>query len=390
VLLALQLAAPLCAAEPYDLDWHARFRPDEGHVEVRLVVDQDRPGLTRLDFRAPEARYDRFAGDGEVRRDGERVVWTVPAGGGELRYHAEVDHRRGDAWDARLTETWSVLRLDDLFPPVRARSRVDSHSRARLYLDGPDDWSFETPYGPVADDGVAVDTADRRFDRPLGWMAAGDLGIRRARIAGRRIAIAGPREQGMRRMDMLTFLHWTLPDLAEVAPSLPERVLIVGGSQDMWRGGLSGPGSLYVHPDRPLVSGNSTSTLLHELLHVAMREPPEPGADWIAEGLAEYYGVVILLRTGGIDGARFERTLARLKQWVREEDGKLADPSSGADTARAVLLFRDLDLELRRAGHGLDEVAAELLGGTISIERLTDLVGRALDGPSDVLSKALD
>lgn len=388
LLLALSAAAQ---ADPptYDVEWHAHFRPEQGDVEVRVVVEQDRRRLTRLDFAAPEPRYDGFDGDGEVRRDGERVVWTIPAEGGELRYRVQVDNRRGDAWDARLTDDWALVRLDDLFPPARARSRVNEHSRARLYLDGPDDWSFETPYGPVDADGVAVDRVGRRFDRPLGWMAAGELGIRRTRIAGRHIVIAGPRDQGLRRMDMLTFLHWTLPALVEVAPSLPERVLIVGGSRDMWRGGLSGPNSLYVHPDRPLVSGNATSTLLHELMHVAMAEPPEPGSDWVVEGLAEYYSLALLLRSGGIDGRRFERALERLEQWARREEGDLADPSKGADTARAVLLFRDLDLELRRAGHRLDDVCSELLGGRISEGRLTELVEEALSGPSQVLERAL-
>ncbi|HEX7035281.1 MAG TPA: hypothetical protein VF210_05875 [Pseudomonadales bacterium] len=387
--LLLILAPSAAAQSDYDVEWHAHFRPEHGDVAVRLVVEQDGGRLTRLDFDAPEPRYGEFTGDGDIERTGDRLVWVVPSEGGELRYRVRVDHRRDDAWDARLTDDWAVVRLDDLFPPVRARSRRSAHARARLYLDGPDGWSFETPYGPVHEEGVAVETAGRRFDRPLGWMAAGELGIRRARIAGRRIAIAGPREQGFRRMDMLTFLSWTVPELVEVAPSLPERVLIVGGSREMWRGGLSGPGSLYVHPDRPLVSGNGTSTLLHELLHVAMAEPPEPGADWIVEGLAEYYSLAILLRSGGIDGRRFERSLASLEAWAREQDGRLTDPSSGADTARAVLLFRDLDLELRREGRRLDEVSAELLGGAVSVERLTELVERALGEPSAVLTRAL-
>lgn len=374
----------------YGLDYRARFVPAEGYVEASIEVSQSKPRLVELDFNAPQTTYQGFEGDGKIRRDDDRVVWQVPARGGAIRYRVEVDHKRGPRYDARMNEDWAVARLDDLFPPVSARSRVNTRAEARLFLEGPDGWSFETRYGPVAQNGVAVETAGRRFDRPLGWLAAGDLGIRRSRIADRRVAIAGPRDQDFRRMDMLAFLRWTMPELVRVVPSLPSRVLIVGGSQDMWRGGLSGPGSLYVHPGRPLVSGNSTSTLLHELIHVATDEPPAAGADWVVEGLAEYYSLVILLRTGGISGNRFQRSLEWLEEWAREDGGKLADPSSGADTARAVLLFRDLDLELRRAGTSLDPVTGELLSGEVSIERLAQLVEERLDGPSRVLARALD
>src|SRR5690606_7059323 len=125
LLVALAPSAVLAAGSSYDLEWHARFRPQHGDVEVRVVVEQDSRRLTRLDFDAPEPRYSEFTGDGDVERAGDRVIWAIPPQGGELRYRARVDHRRDDAWDARLTERWAVVRLDDLFPPVRARSRAN-------------------------------------------------------------------------------------------------------------------------------------------------------------------------------------------------------------------------------------------------------------------------
>lgn len=391
VLLSLSAAAGAAApARPYGLDWHARFLPGKGYVEARLEVTQSLHRLIEVDFNAPAPRYSHFEGDGSISREDERLIWQVPRKGGELRYRVQVDHERSGAHDALMTRDWAIARLDDLFPPAGVRSRVYAHSEARLYLEGPAGWSFESRYGPVDADGVAVETDSRRFERPLGWLAAGDLGIRRTRVSDRRIAIAGPKDQDFRRLDVLTFLRWTLPELTRIAPSLPERVVIVGGGREMWRGGLSGPGSLYVHPDRPLVSGNGTSTLLHELMHVATGEPPAKGADWIAEGIAEYYSLAILERTGGISRRRFRRTLERLEHWAREENGELTDPSTGADTARAVLLFHDLDRELRGAGASLDVVTAELLAGRISLKRLADLVCDVLGEPSTVLAPVLE
>jgi len=391
LLVALAIAATAAGAEArhYDLTYRAQFLPGAGVAATAIEVAQQQPGLTLLDLNAPAARYSAFEGDGPIRRDGDRLIWEVPPQGGTLRYRVRIDHKRDDAWDSRITARWAIARLDELFPPARSRARAGAGARTRLALSGPADWSFETRYGPVGPDGVQLDTRGRRLDRPLGWMAAGDLGIRRTRIGERRIAIAGPKDEDFRRMDTLAFLRWTLPELLRIAPSFPNRLLIVGGSQDMWRGGLSGPGSLYVHPDRPLVSGNATSTLLHELLHVATEEPPAKGDDWIVEGIAEYYASVILLRTGGISESRYRRTLNMLEDWAEREDGTLTDPSTGADTARAVLLFRDLDQELAAAGSSLDVVTAELMSGRVSRGRLLDLVRAELGGASAVLDAAL-
>lgn len=391
LLTALAMAATTAGAQArdYDLTYRAQLLPDAGGAAAAIEVEQQRPGLTLLDLNAPAARYSAFEGNGPIRRDGDRLIWEVPPQGGTLRYRVRIDHQRDGAWDARLTDDWAIARLDDVFPPARSRSRAGAGARTRLELSGPTGWSFETRYGPVGPDGVQMDTSGRRLDRPLGWMAAGDLGVRRTRIGERRIAIAGPKDQDFRRMDMLAFLRWTMPELLRVAPSFPSRLLIVGGSQDMWRGGLSGPGSLYVHPDRPLVSGNATSTLLHELLHVATEEPPAPGDDWIVEGLAEYYASVVLLRTGGISESRFGRTLAMLRDWSEREGGSLTDPSTGADTARAVLLFHALDQELAAAGSSLDAITADLLAGRVSRGRLRELAHAELGASSGVLHAAL-
>jgi hypothetical protein len=126
-------------------------------------------------------------------------------------------------------------------------------------------------------------------------------------------------------------------------------------------------------------------------MHVAMTEPGVAGDDWIVEGLAEYYTLVVLLRSGGISGDRFERAVAWLTDWADRNDARLADPSTGSNTARAVLLFRDLDLELKAAGADLDAVTATLFGkGPASRERLARLLHEALGRESDVFAAALE
>ena len=129
----------------------------------------------------------------------------------------------------------------------------------------------------------------------------------------------------------------------------------------MWRGGLSAPTSLYLHPDRPLISGNGTSTLLHELVHLAVRDVSGEPDDWLVEGLAEYYSLDILRRTGGISQGRFDAALASLEEWADRDGGRLAHPSKGADTAYAVLVLHELAGSLEQHGESLDTLVHELL-----------------------------
>jgi len=152
------------------------------------------------------------------------------------------------------------------------------------------------------------------------------------------VLVASPAGQGFRHNDVMAFLMWNLPRIVDVLPAFPERLLVVGATGDMWRGGLSGAASLYVHGDRPLVSQNGTSPLLHELIHVGARLAGDEDGDWIVEGLAELYSIETLHRSGTISDVRYERAFAHLESWSSRDDGCLKRThSTGPDTARAVV-----------------------------------------------------
>jgi hypothetical protein len=232
----------------------------------------------------------------------------------------------------------------------------------------------------------------RRFSRPTGWLAAGNLGVRRDQLDGRTLAVVGPVGQGLRRLDTMAFMRWTLPELVAVFPDFPAYFLIVRAGDEMWRGGLSGPASLFLHTDRPLISENATSTLLHELVHLATGQREGTREDWLIEGLAEYYSLEILLRTGGISQKRHDEAMDRLERWAERDNGRLQSPSSGANTARAVTVLHQLQEELQRADAGtLDPLATQLISsGDITGTELQRLATQALNHKSKVLEKALD
>jgi len=388
-LTALLFCHAAEAAEIYKVHFQARFEPAAGTATASMNVQQGSALLRQVSLAAPESQYSDFRGDGKIERQHDRILWSVPAGGGKLQYQVKVDHPKGEAHDARMTDSWAILRLDDLFPPAEIKALKGSRSLSSVYLEGPPGWRFETRYGPITAP-LEIRTPNRDFDRPTGWMAAGKLGIRRDLIRDRRIVLAGPPGQGMRRLDTLAFLRWTMPRLIKIFDEFPDRLLIVGARDDMWRGGLSGPASIYIHTERPLISENATSTLLHELVHVATSSARHRD-DWLVEGMAEYYSLEILRRSGGISQQRFEQTMQQLAAWADRDDGQLRSPSSGANTARATLLLWNLAEELKRNEAGnLDLVVQELAdSGDITGRHLLILTETALGGQSTLLRKAL-
>ena len=391
--LLITLGGSSCSNADYAVHFAASLQPEETAARASIGISQTNANLRELKFQTGDGRYVDFTADkGSLEMDAGLVRWSVPKSGGTLSYTVKINHARRGGFDARITDDWALLRFEDLFPATTTRTRKGSESMSQVTIRAPEGWSVETRYGRMAEDPLPVTASDSRFDRPTGWLIAGKLGVRRDTISGREVVVAAPRESGYPRVPTLAFLRWTLPQLVSVFPNLPNSLLIVSGDDEMWRGALSGPASLYLHADRPLISENATSTLLHELVHVANRLSGKAGDDWIVEGLAEYYSLITLHRSGGISTERLGAAFQFLEDWATRDDGRLTSPSSGANTARATLLFRDLDEELAPVG-GLDALVADLLPenperATISRAQLEALANTRLGKPSKVLNAA--
>lgn len=387
----LAAGAGAMADEPtYELRYDLTFQPEDGRAEIVLTLGKGAQHVRWMRFSIDPDRLGAFTADGELQRDGDYLTWTPPDGGGQLKFTAELNHRRGDSFDARMTEDWALFRGDDVFPPARLRQSKGAEADATLHVHLPDGWSIATPYEPLGGNVYVIENPELSFDRPTGWMIAGRIGVRRDEIAGVLVGVAGPMNQGVRRMDMLAFLNWNLGELRAVVDKLPERLLVVSARDGMWRGGLSGPNSLYMHADRPLLSENGTSTLLHELFHVVTRLTGRRGGDWIVEGLAEYYSLKLMWRSGTLSRRRYEQAFDHLAEWggELELDELQTDRARGSVTARAVLLMRDLDREIHRRtaqGRSLDEVVKLLVEQRepVDLDRLRGAVEAVIGAPAE-------
>ncbi|MGI9433205.1 MAG: hypothetical protein ACR2PQ_13370 [Myxococcota bacterium] len=357
-------SAPEPPRPVYDLLYDVRLAPSERAAHVRMRIKSETPQVKSVRLRIDPNRHYDFRGDGEIEKLDGAILWRPPPLGGSLRWGFRIDHLRDAAsYDARCAENWALFRGGDLIPAARVVTEELAHSDASLRLRLPEGWTAVVPYERAADGRYEIDHEHRRFDRPTGWWVLGHLGVLRERIAGTSVAVAGPVKQGLRRHDILALLRWTLPALRDAVGSLPERLLVVGAGDPMWRGGLSGPRSVFVHADRPLMTHDLTSPVLHELMHTVLRIRPGPGGDWIVEGLAELYSLELLVRSRTVSRRRFRKALQRLAREGADVPILDVKHASGDVTARAVTVLHALDQELERGSDeelGLDEVLVRL------------------------------
>ena len=358
---ALLVSFAAFGAAPVELPYQAQFLVEVsagvGDADARIRITQPDARLRSLRLRMPEERFSLIKGSGRIQRTGEFLTWSIPPTGGDLSYRVTVTHERNSKGkDAYIGPQWALFRGEDVFPSADAVLRRGARGESELLLKLPPGWTSQTPYLRDAAGRVRIDARGRSFARPVGWMIAGKIGSRMDVIGPTTVRIAAPIDRPAPRVPMLALIRWTLPVLQSEVQIDPGYLLIVLAGQPMWRGGLSGPNSLYSHVDRPLISENGTSTLVHELMHVFAPVPAAPDHDWIDEGIAEYLGLVVMKRSGTISPERFEHALDLFRKRGAEVKNMLTRNAGGVVKARAVVIFGDLDKEIQRRSSGQRDI----------------------------------
>ncbi len=407
----LTLAGTLSGARSaHAADIEARFEvtlvPGEAAGAARIVIGQDRGALRELVLDG--RRLGKVSGDGALTRDGDLIRWVPPTKGGTLQYRVTLAHRREGrnapgsdarpAYDAWIGPRFALFRGEDAFPVRSWRWARDRSLAGELVVKRPKDWSLITPYLPDRRGQLPIGNPGSRLPRPIGWIIAGDLGTRRDTIAGLEVTVSAPKGLRMERVAMLGLLRGTLPrllsDLGLHADGahLPRYVNIVAAGEPLWLGALSAPNSIFVHADRPLISENGTSTIVHEMVHVLLADLVTPrDQDWIDEGLAEYLALRALRDSDLVSPVRYDATLAEFRRWGAPVQTLRTANAAGPVTARAVTIFHDLDAELRQARPGQTTLSALVSarlrqGGTTDLEALRAAARAALRRPSTALA----
>jgi hypothetical protein len=376
----LAAAQDMDPASTYDVLYTVTPDPATATAEVSMKLRQQRSLLRELRMKV-DRRISELSGDGTLEVDDDVATWTPPAGGGILSWRVSIPHLRNDSGhDAWLQRNWGIFRAEDIIPRAATRTLIGATSRTVLQFRLPPRWSVVTQYFG-SDNRFDIAKSERRFDQPSGWIIVGRIGVRRETISGVRVAVAAPLGQSVRRMDTLALLNWALPELSRLLPELPQRLTVISAGNPMWRGGLSAPDSLFIHSERPLLSENATSTLLHEVMHLALGLRSRPDFDWIVEGLAEYYSLEILKRSGTISDSRYAAARADQASWAQQAESLCQPVSSGPVTALAVTVFAELDEEIRdatKSRYSLDDVTRQLFTNREAVG-IAELVAAAKD-----------
>ncbi|MCO1624017.1 hypothetical protein [Pseudomonas putida] len=395
LLLGLMASSPAWAKK-VDLDYQVRLLPASGQAEVRVTLAEGSV-VRSLDFDLSKAgAYSGFQADGQWQLKGQRGIWQPAAGKTSLSYRVQLDQKLASgAYSSRVTPHWALFLGDQLIPPARLDQQDGTELVARLAFDLPEGWrSIETSWPRIGKGKFRIDNVSRLFDRPTGWMLAGDLGSRRARLGETEVTVAAPVGQGMRRMDNLTLLTFVWPQLQAVFPRNPPKLLLVGARDGMWRGAMAAQGSLYLNSARPMVSENGNSPLLRELVQLFAQIHGRDNSDWLVGSLTDYYANELLRRSGGMSDDRYQVWQARLSKQGAKVNRLKGERASPAQVARGVMLLQALDKEIRihtQAKRSLDDVVRGLMRlPSVSTEDFVQISENVLGRRSDVLqSKVL-
>jgi hypothetical protein len=365
VLAGAWLATAAEAPRPtFSVDYLVRISkqtPNRAKVRWELAGIDEIDAL-RLGFRDERAHGVR--GTGRLDWQGRTLTWRPGQPYAHLEYEVTIDRHRppgGPHYDSFAGDGWILTRALALFPSIAVEWKPEARhatSRARLLFRLPQGWKSATIGERLGDDVFEVAQANARFDRPRGWIALGDLQLADRRIGGTTVTLDVPA--------VVRLWEQTLPLLAEVLGPPPPRLLVVSAPDPMWRGGISGERSFYVHADTPFRSRDATSTWLHELFHTWQPFRPKADGRWIAEGLAEYYTLVLQRRAGELSAAGFARGVRSfVHNGLWEIDLSRSHAAAALNNSAPAVMYA-LDREIARLTAGrrtLDDAVRQLADG---------------------------
>ena len=355
--------------------------PAVAHVRLELAGIEEVKAL-RLRFSAD--RLKGFGGSGNLQPLDGGLLWEPGSPYAHLTYRVKINHLRGQhgRFDSYASRDWILSRAHDLFPRIDIECYPDTplaKSRARLIFRLPQGWRSAAALAAAGPDTYRLDEPGKILDRPRGWFALGRFTLDREEIAETMVQLARLPGSTLQPPDVFHFLTTTLPAMKKLLLAGPETLLLVSAPDPMWHGGISGEHSFYMHASRPLRTPDKTSPWLHEMFHVFQPYKPAPDADWIEEGLAEFYSLELQRRAGLIDAAAYTRALGYFERFGLWGVNLTQQQDNAATNNSAPLVMYALDQRIQHATAGkrrLDDVVTQLAreGGEVDTARLLHTV----------------
>jgi hypothetical protein len=374
------ISASARAKETFSIDYIvsvAETHPETAEIRWELSGIEEVKFL-RLQF--PADRLDRFSGTGTLERIPGGLRWVPGGPYAHLKYRARINHVRGQhqRYDSYAAGEWVVTRARDLFPRIAIEAAPGKDgavkSRARLIFRLPKGWHSAAALTALGADSYRLNEPGKQLDRPRGWFALGKVAFDHQEIDGTMVQVARAPGTALQPAGLFRLLDGTLPALKKLLKADAEEVLIVSAPDPMWHGGISGERSLFMHGGRPLRTPDKTSPYLHELFHVLQPFKPAADADWIEEGLAEFYSLELQRRAGLVDAAGYMRALGYFERYGLWNVDLTRQQDNPATNNAAPLVMYALDQRIQHATAGkarLDDVVTRLAmrGGVVGTDR---------------------
>jgi hypothetical protein len=350
--------------------------PEVAQVRWELAGIEE---VKTLRLRFPADRIKGVHGSGTFHPFDGGLLWEPGGPYAHLAYRVKINHARGQhgRLDSYATRDWVLSRAHDLFPRINIDcypGTPPAKSRARLIFHLPRGWRSAAALPAVGPDTYSLEQPGKILDRPRGWFALGKYTIDRQEIAEIMVQLARMPGSTVQPSELFRFLTTTLPALKKLLLARPETLLLVTAPDPMWHGGLSGERSFYMHAGRPLRTPDKTSPWLHEMFHVLQPYKPAPDADWIEEGLAEFYSLELQRRAGLVGDAAYTRALGYFERFGLWNVDLTQQQDNAATNNSAPLVMYALDLRIQHATAGkrrLDDVVTQLAreGGQVDTAR---------------------
>lgn len=369
LVTAAAIAAEPPARETFAIDYVVTIdakHPETARIRWEVMGADE---VEAFEFAAPPSRFSRISGSGEVQIVDGSVRWEPLGPYGHLEYRVRVDHPRGDRgrYDSYAGDGWVVTRARDLFPPVKfsfkpGKEGAKPRSRSRLQLRLPTGWRSVTAHAALEPNLYQL-SSPNVLSRPTGWIAAGDLDVSHQEIDGVMVRIARAADSKLPVDAIYAMLADAIPRLRKMFRGMPPDLLIVSAGDPMWRGGLSAYRSMFLHGDRPLRTPDKTAPVLHELIHVTQPFRAAADADWIVEGLAEYYSLELQRRAATLTSQGFGKGLESFAKYGLWGVDLRTQHDNAATNNSAPLVMYALDQRIQRETAGkqrLDDVVRVL------------------------------
>src|SRR5690606_36292287 len=214
------------------------FVPDEKKANVRIAMTgADWMQYARFTTKGYDIENIQATGDLEHAEDS--FTWRPNSDTAELSYSvAFIRQRDSGSYDAYMTDDWALLRGERLIPPIAVKRPKGATTRVHMAITLPEDWrSVHTGWPEAGKRRFHINNPKYIFPRPAGWIVAGKLASRREQLGNTEFLIASPLGETFRPLEYLAFLAMVWPEVEKAFGDIPEKILITGAGDPMWRGG---------------------------------------------------------------------------------------------------------------------------------------------------------